>query len=186
MIPFVTERLWTALTGGESAVVAHWPVADPARRDPAAETEIDTVQDVVTEIRRFRSEQGLRPAQKVPATLAGLDTAGLSSHEAAIRTLTRLDPPGAGFAATGTLAARGVTVRLDLSGVIDMAAERARLTRDLAAARKEASSAGAKLANPDFLGKAPAAVVAKVRGRLAAAEAEIGRLSAQLDALPKP
>jgi valyl-tRNA synthetase len=186
MIPFVTEALWTALTAGESLVVADWPAADPARRDTAAETELAAVQDVVTEIRRFRSDQGLRPAQKVPATLAGLEAAGLARHEAAIRTLTRLDPPATGFAATGTLAARGVTVQLDLSGVIDTTAERARLTKDLAAARKEAAGAEAKLANPDFLGKAPAAVVAKVRGRLAAAEAEIGRVSAQLDALPKP
>jgi len=186
MIPFVTEELWTALTGAESVVVADWPAADPARRDTAAETEIGAVRDVVTEIRRFRSDQGLRPAQKVPAGLDGLQTAGLAGHESAIRTLARLGRPGTGFAATGTLAVRGVTVRLDLSGTIDVAAERARLAKDLTAARKEVAAAAAKLDNLDFLAKAPGAVVAKVRARLTDAEVEIGRISAQLDALPAP
>ena len=73
VVPFVTEALWTALTGGESLVVASWPQADRARRDPAAEAEVAALQDVVTEVRRFRSEQGLRPAQRVAARLGGLD-----------------------------------------------------------------------------------------------------------------
>jgi valyl-tRNA synthetase len=184
MIPFVTEELWTALTGGESAVVADWPVADPAQRDEAAEREIAAVQDVVTEIRRFRSDQGLRPAQRVPATLVGLDAAGLDRHEPAIRALARLQPPGEAFEPTGALVVRGVRVQVDLSGVIDVAAERARLAKDLAAARKEATAAEAKLGNSEFLTKAPDAVVAKARGRLASAESEIVRISAQLDALP--
>jgi valyl-tRNA synthetase len=184
MIPFVTEELWTALTGRDSVVVADWPAADPALRDAAAEREIVAVQEVVTEIRRFRSDQGLRPAQKVPARLAGLDTGGLAQHEPAIRTLTRLDQPSDGFDPTGALVVRGVTVQLDLSGVIDVAAERARLARDLAAARKEVAGAETKLGNADFLAKAPEAVVAKVRHRLADAEAQISRISAQLDALP--
>jgi len=184
MIPFVTEELWTALTGRESAVVADWPVTDPALRDASSEREIAAVQEVITEIRRFRSDQGLRPAQKVPARLAGLDSAGLAQHEPAIRALTRLNQPSNGFEPTGSLVVRGATVQLDLSGAIDVAAERARLTKDLSAARKEAAAASARLGNADFLAKAPAAVVDKVRGRLAAAEAQIGRISAQLDTLP--
>jgi valyl-tRNA synthetase len=184
MIPFVTDELWTALTGRESVVIADWPVTDPALRDAPAEREIAAVQEVVTEIRRFRSDQGLRPAQTVPARLAGLDGAGLARHEPAIRTLTRLDRPTNGFEPTGSLVVRGATVQLDLSGVIDVAAERARLTKDLAVARREVAAASAKLGNADFLAKAPAAVVEKMRGRLAAAEAQIGRISAQLDTLP--
>jgi len=184
MIPFVTEELWTALTGRESVVVAGWPVTDPALRDASSEREIAAVQEVITEIRRFRSDQGLRPAQKVPARLAGLDGAGLARHEPAIRALTRLDQPSNGFEPTGSLSVRGATVQLDLSGAIDVAAERARLTKDLSAAWKEAAAASARLGNADFLAKAPAAVVDKVRGRLAAAETQIGRISAQLDTLP--
>ena len=79
---------------------------------------------------------------------------------------------------------RGVKVELDLSGAIDVGAERARLTKDLAAAERELQAATAKLANTAFIAKAPEPVVAKVRGRLTAAEADIERISGQLDALP--
>jgi valyl-tRNA synthetase len=184
VVPFVTEALWTSLTGGESLVVADWPAADAARVDPAAEAEVGALQDVVTEVRRFRSEQGLRPSQRVGARLAGLDAIGIAAHEPLVRSLTRLEIPADGFAPTASLSVRTVTVELDLSGTIDVAAERARLTKDLAAARKELQTATAKLANTDFIAKAPDPVIAKVRGRLTAAESDIERISGQLDALP--
>jgi valyl-tRNA synthetase len=182
--PFVTEELWTALTGGESVVVADWPRGDGTRADDAAEAEIGALQAVVTEVRRFRSDQGLKPAQRVPARLTGLDTRGIAGHEARIRAMTRLDQPADSFAPTGSLVVAGVTVDLDLSGAIDVAAERKRLEKDLAAARKEQAQVSAKLGNADFMAKAPDPVVAKVRGRLAAAEADLARITAQLDALP--
>ncbi|MEN3356564.1 MAG: valyl-tRNA synthetase, partial [Mycobacteriales bacterium] len=184
VIPFVTEALWTALTGRESVVVAPWPTADPAWHDAPAEAEVRAVQDVVTEVRRFRSDQGVRPGQRVPARLSGLDGAGLAGQETAIRTLARLEPPEGGFATTASLSVRAITIEVDLSGAIDVTAERARLTKDRAAAEKDAALARAKLGNADFVAKAPEPVVAKMRGRLADAEAEIVRLSAQLDALP--
>jgi valyl-tRNA synthetase len=186
VVPFVTEALWTALTGGESLVVARWPQADRARLDPAAETEVAALQDVVTEVRRFRSEQGLRPAQRVAARIGGLAATGIAAHEPLVRALTRLDAPVDGFAPTASLSIRATTVELDLSGAIDVAAERARLTRDLAAAEKELRTATAKLANTDFIAKAPDAVVAKVRGRLTAAESDVERITGQLDALSRP
>ena len=69
LVPFVTEELWRALTGGESIVVAPWPTADAACADPAAEAEIAALQALVTEVRRFRSDQGLKPGQQVAARL---------------------------------------------------------------------------------------------------------------------
>ena len=78
----------------------------------------------------------------------------------------------------------GVGVDVDLSGVIDHAAERARLTKDLAAAEKERGANAAKLGNAEFTGKAPEAVITKVRDRLAAAEADVTRIQAALAALP--
>jgi valyl-tRNA synthetase len=182
MIPFATDALWTALTGQESVVIAAWPAADTARANPAAEAEIAAVQDVVTEVRRFRSDQGVKPSQRVPARLRG-DVA----QEAAIRRLLRLDEPGEGFTATaGLTTSGGVVVELDLSGAIDVAAERARLTKDLAAARKERDVNAAKLGNAAFLAKAPEAIVAKHRDRLAAAEADLTRIQAALAALGAP
>ncbi|AZK94062.1 MULTISPECIES: valine--tRNA ligase [Streptomyces] len=182
VMPFVTEALWTTLTGRESVVVADWP-ADSGFRDEAAEREIELVQRVVTEVRRFRSDQGLQPGQKVPARL---DLAGtsLAPHEAAIRQLLRLQPEGDSFSATATLPVAGASVALDLSGTIDVAAERKRLAKDLAVAEKEKAQAEAKLGNEAFLAKAPDQVVDKIRGRLASAEADIARITNQLAALP--
>ncbi|MEU6023947.1 valine--tRNA ligase [Micromonospora sp. NPDC047134] len=185
VIPFVTEELWTALTGGETVMTAAWPVADRARIDSGAEAEIATLQRVVTEVRRFRSDQGLRPTQRVAARLDGLAGAGVAAHEPLIRSLARLDAPGEDFQASATLAMPGeVSVALDTRGSIDVAAERARLTKDRAAAEKEAGQARAKLDNPAFVGKAPEHVVAKIRDRLAAAEADLTRIDAALEALP--
>ncbi|MEU2719196.1 valine--tRNA ligase [Streptomyces smyrnaeus] len=181
VVPFVTETLWTTLTGGESVVVAPWP-QDSGFRDAAAEQEIATVQQAVTEVRRFRADQGLQPGQKVPAQLV-LDGTDLVAHEDAIRQLLRLQPAGEGFQATASLSVAGATVGLDLSGAIDVEAERKRLAKDLAAAEKELAQTGAKLANEAFLAKAPDHVVDKIRGRKEAAEADIARLTQQLERL---
>jgi valyl-tRNA synthetase len=179
MVPFVTDTLWTALVGGESVVIADWPTAEPARSDAAAEQEIIGVQAVVTEVRRFRSEQGIKPSQRVPARLSGA-----GPGEAAIRALLRLEAPDQGFAPTASLTTvDGVVVELDLSGAIDVPAERARLAKTLAAAEKERVTNADKLGNEAFTAKAPDAAVAKVRDRLAAAEADIARIEAALESL---
>jgi valyl-tRNA synthetase len=111
-------------------------------------------------------------------------------HETAIRALSRLDDAGEGFAATASLEVAlptgKVTVRLDLSGVIDVAAERKRLTKELAATEKELAQCDAKLGNPQFVDRAPADVVAKITARRDTATAEIERLRAQLDQLGEP
>ena len=207
VIPFVTDELWTALTGGDSVVTARWPGAAVAGAawsgaassgaglpaagfraagfsDPAAEAEIAALMRLVTQVRRFRSDQGLRPSQPVPAELAGLEKTALASHEARIRSLLRLASPAARFAPTATVQAEGVTIRLDTAAAIDLGAERRRLEKDLAAARADVDAAAGKLASPSFVERAPAAVVATNRDRLAAAQAEIARLEGRLAALP--
>ncbi len=202
VIPFVTDELWTALTGRSdrsgsaasgaardpdqsSVVVARWPTPDKSYVDDAAEAELAALQRVVTEVRRFRSDQGLKPGQRVAARLTGLAGAGLAGHEALIRSLARLDPPAKGFTPTAMLAVSGgVAVALDTRGAIDVSAEQARLAKDRAAAEKERAGALAKLGNEAFLAKAPERVVAGIRERLAAAEAELARVDAALAALP--
>jgi valyl-tRNA synthetase len=188
--PFVTEALWTGLTGGESVVVAPWPVDAGVPADPAATTRVLAVQKLITEVRRFRTEQGLPDKRSVAARLVGLDAAGLAGHERAVRFLTRLDEPSEGFAPTATVEVGlgggdgAVHVELDTSGAIDVAAERARLGRDLAAAQKELEAADKKLGNPKFTEKAPAEVVDGIRARRATAVADIERVTARLEALP--
>jgi valyl-tRNA synthetase len=202
VIPFVTDELWTALTGGDTVMTAPWPgrragadaagapaglagFADlAALADPAAEEEIAALMRLVTEVRRFRSDQGLRPAVPVPAELAGLAGTPLAGHEDRIRSLLRLTEPGAGFTPTAAVRAEGVTVRLDTAAAIDVGAERRRLEKDVAAARAEVAAAERKLATASFVQRAPAPVVAKTRDRLAAASAAITELEGRLAALP--
>jgi valyl-tRNA synthetase len=103
-----------------------------------------------------------------------------------IRSLARLTPidSGSDLSATATLAmAGGIRVALDTRGAIDLAAERARLAKDRLAAEKEAAQCRAKLDNPAFTDRAPADVVAKIRDRLATAEADLARITAALEAL---
>jgi valyl-tRNA synthetase len=178
VMPFVTEELWTALTGEDSVMVASWPTF--SFRDPAAEAEISSVMRLVTEIRRFRSDQGLRPGQRVAARLVGIDGTPLAGHEERIRSLLRLNPGADGFTASASVAVEGITVELDVAGVIDVAAERRRMEKDLAAARSEAEQAARKLANAEFTAKAPAEVVAKTRQRLEAAKSDIARIEQRL------
>ncbi|WP_016908771.1 valine--tRNA ligase [Streptomyces xiaopingdaonensis] len=184
VVPFVTEALWTTLTGGESLVVAEWP-KDPGFRDAAAEAEIAAVQRAVTEVRRFRADQGLQPGQRVPARLVpDAEGSPLAAHEEAIRQLLRLQRPDDGFRETASLPVEGAVVALDLSGAIDVEAERKRLAKDLAAAEKELQQTTGKLGNDAFLAKAPEPVVEKIRVRKAKAEEDIARLKEQLDRLP--
>ncbi len=178
LMPFVTEELWTALTGAESVMIASWPSFSFA--DPDAEAEITSVMRLVTEIRRFRSDQGLKPGQRVPTRLSG---PMLDRHEQSIRSLLRLTAPAGGFTPSAALEAEGVMVELDLAGVVDVAAERRRMEKDLAAARAEADQAERKLANASFTDKAPADVVAKTRQRLDSARADITRLEHRLATL---
>ncbi len=186
VMPFVTEELWTALTGGDSVMVAAWPAAGAADADPAAEAVIDSLMRLVTGVRRFRADQGLRPAQPVPAAFTGIADSPLAPHEASIRLLLRLTEPAAGFSPNASVQAEGVTVELDTSSAIDVAAERRRLAKELAAARADAEVSQRKLSSQSFIEKAPAAVVTKSRERLATAQAEIVRLEERLAALASP
>jgi valyl-tRNA synthetase len=181
VMPFVTEELWTALTGEESVMVAAWPTF--SLTDADAEAEISSVMRLVTEIRRFRSDQGLRPGQRVAARLGGVEGTPLARHEAGIRSLLRLAPPADGFAPSASIEVEGIMAELDLAGVIDVGAERRRMEKDLTAARAEADQAMRKLANTDFTARAPEAIVNKARQRLETARADIARLEQRLSSI---
>jgi len=187
VMPFVTEVLWQALTGGESVVIADWPQPSGVALDSVAARRIADMQKLVTEVRRFRSDQGLADRQKVPARLGGVDEAGLAGQVAAVTALAWLTDAGADFNATAQvevrLSAGTVAVELDTSSTVDVAAERRRLEKDLAAAQKEMTATAAKLGNEAFLAKAPADVVDKIRDRQKLAHEESDRITARLAAL---
>src|SRR5699024_7431675 len=191
IIPFVTERLWIALTGGESLMVADWPTSGyPGESyvDTGAAARVADVRRLITEVRRFRADQGLKPGQRVATRLSGQGADAVAVHEQAVRSLANLDEPAESFATTTALEIGldhgPVMVELDLSGAIDVVAERARLDKDLTAAQKELEQTRSKLDNENFVNKAPAEVVEKIRTRREAAQAEIDRIHARLATLP--
>nr|WP_223205015.1 valine--tRNA ligase [Gordonia jinghuaiqii] len=187
VMPFVTEVLWKTLTGRESLVVAAWP--RPSGRDWSSDSaaRVEDLQRLITEVRRFRSDQGLRPGQRVAVQFDGLNEAGLEPLLPYVASLARLDPAGPGFGATATIEVRlsvaTVVVAIDTSGTVDVEAERKRLTKDLSVAEKELTTTSAKLGNEQFLSKAPDHVVAKIRDRQRIATEEVERLTAKLSSL---
>jgi valyl-tRNA synthetase len=191
VIPFITEALWQALQKGEtnqeSLVVADWPTASGVDLDSVAAQRITDMQRLVTEVRRFRSDQGLADRQKVPARLTGVEESDLAGQVPAATSLAWLTAPGPDFRPSASLEVRlsrtTVVVELDTSGTIDVAAERRRLEKDLALAQKELASTAAKLANADFLAKAPEQVVGKVRERQRVAQEETDRITSRLAGL---
>ena len=190
VMPFITEVLWKELTSGDTLCTAAWPTAEDtnggAATDDVARRRIADQEKLITEIRRFRSDQGVKPSQKVPARIdfAAVD---LNGQEDAVRSLARVDAPAETFAASASIEVRlsqgTVVVELDTSGAVDKDAERKRLEKDLAAAQKELDTTAKKLANEAFLAKAPEAVVQKIRNRQQVAQEECARITARLEEL---
>ena len=180
-MPFITEELWCSFTGGETLVTAAWPKFSIESRSEDSKAVVTQLQDLITEIRRFRNDQGIKTSAKVGANFQGLDS--LSNYEAAIRQVCRIEPiTGSPSAA---IEVGKVKVEFDLTGAIDVVAERARLTKDLATAEKDRATAKVKLENEGFMAKAPIEVVQEIRERLAQTTADIESITAQLAALPK-
>jgi len=189
-MPFVTEVLWKALTGGESIVVAPWPtVADTnggATKDEVAARRIADADKLITELRRFRSDQGVKPSQKVPGRL-DFAAADLSNQEELVRNLANTTAAAEDFDPSASIEVRlsqaTVEVTLDTHGAVDVEAERKRLEKDLAKANKELEQTGKKLGNENFLSKAPEEVVNKIKQRQQIAREEVERITSRLEGL---
>jgi valyl-tRNA synthetase len=168
-MPFITEELWrvTAEEGPKRPsllALAAWPKHAQLAADDA-EAEIGWVIDLVTAVRSLRAEMNITMATEVPLVLVGVsaETEARGARWAdVIKRLARLSrmslspsvPPGA-----VQLVVRGEVVALPLVGVIDFAAEEARLNKELARAKSDIARVDAKLANADFMRRAPEDVV---------------------------
>lgn len=183
-MPFITEELWTGL--GDRAdyplITAKWP-ARAAEKDAKASADIDWLIRLVSELRTAKAELGLPPGARLtahfPASLKGR-TDKLAAQLDRLARLERVsfDPAPAG--ASAQLVVEGETITVPLEGVIDIAAERDRLTKALAAATKERDGLAGRLNNPSFVERAKPEAVEKARADHAAKEAEADRLTAAL------
>ncbi|MFN3370315.1 MAG: valine--tRNA ligase [Sphingomonadaceae bacterium] len=188
VMPFITEHLWHAQ--GErphDLILADWPDLE-VERDESAD-EIGWLIDLVTAIRSARSELNVPPAARLalhlPDSAPGL-AGRLERHRAALERLVRVEairfeaPPPGGHA---QIVVGGVVYSLPLAGVIDLAAERARLEKAAAQAETEARSLAQRLANPGFVERARPEAVEKAREDHAARSADAARLRAALETL---
>ncbi len=194
-MPFVTEELW-AIKGeagpGRAGVLAlgPWPSVDFAV-DKAAEAEIGWVVDLVSEIRSVRSEMGVPPAALLPLTLvqASPEIAATARRWAeTIKRLARIADVGFAEAApAGSLqiVVRGGLAALPVAGVLDVGAEQARLAKEIAKERGEVAKVDAKLANADFVARAPDEIVAENHDRREAALARIAKMEAARERLSR-
>jgi len=183
-MPFITEELWTGLGDRENypLITAKWP-APSAARDAEASADIDWLIKLVRELRGAKAELGLPPGARLtghfPASLkARTDRLAAQLDRLARLEAIRFDPAPAG--ASAQLVVEGGTIPLPLEGVIDIAAERERLTKALAAAVKERDSLAGRLGNASFIERAKPEAVEKARADHAAKTAEADRLTAAL------
>ncbi len=186
-MPFLTEELWHALAEREhDLIVAAWPMADARALDPEAVAEVEWLIRLVGGIRAARAELNVPPGAKLHLFTGDASdaTAGrLDRQHATLSRLARLESiqlsPFAGGGAA-QLVVDEATFALPLEGVIDVAAEQARLEKAAQAAEKEAAGLAGRLGNPAFVEKAKPEAVAKAREDHAAKAAEAERLRAAL------
>lgn len=190
IMPFVTEALWGELAAGGGLLIrARWPDPPAEWIDAKAEAELGWLIALVTEVRQLRAELNIPPSAKPVLLLAGAAATTqerLTRHRTAILRLGRLESvdlaeaPPAGSVAFVIGEATGA---LGIADVIDIVAERGRLAREIAGRLGDIDRAARKLANGDFLAKAPEAVIEDNRQRLAQAQAALERLRASADRL---
>ena len=177
MIPFITEEIWQRLPKAASApksiMTARYPeAAVDGQRAPEIEQEMQRLQAVIAAARSVRSEYDVHPKRELPLILRSSDAgvrSALAREQGAIAALCNArvqieageeTPPDHALSV-----AEGVTVLVPLAELVDPEKERERLKRDLAKVEKEFTAVERKLANPDFLSRAPAALVEQERTR---------------------
>jgi len=185
-MPFVTEELWHALGARDNElIVARWP-APQASIDADAKAEVEWLIALVSALRTAKNELGIAPGARLDAYLAAPSertAAIIAANPAAIERLARLSaihfaPAPAGAAMQ--IVAGDATLVVPLDGIIDIAAEKARLEKALAAAQKEAKALEGRLGNPSFVERAKPEAVEKARADHAHHSAESERLAAAL------
>jgi len=186
-MPFVTEELWHALAERDrDIIVAHWPKADARALDPEASAEIGWLIRLVQDVRSARTELNVPPGARLPLMHRGASPETqnrINRNTQYIMRLARVEAPEferVERAGAAQVVIDETTFVLPLEGVIDLAAERARLAKSIEAAEKEAASLGGRLSNPAFVEKAKPEAVAKAREDHAAKTAEAERLRAAL------
>ena len=192
-MPFITEELWHALSDSEyprayDIIHAQWPEPN-ATVDAEAVAEINWVIDTISKTRSFKAELNIAPGTRLTANIAGPQTATIAiiaRQGAALSRLGRIDDFVYSPVETNNVAQIVVgddTIVFALDGVIDLDAERSRITKAIEAATKERDALAGRLSNAAFVEKAKPEAVEKARADHAEKAAEAERLTAALKRL---
>ncbi len=190
MMPFITEELW-ATTGTRAKMLVHtdWPVADLSLADPVADREMGWVTTLIDEIRSARAQMHVPVGLKIDliaTTLSDEARHAWARNEVLIKRLARIDALSeAATAPKGSvsIALDGAAFAMPLDGIIDIAEEKARLTKTLDKLAKEIGGLNGRLNNPAFVASAPEEVVDEARANLEARQDEAAKLQAALSRL---
>ncbi len=192
-MPFVTEELWQALHGGDlqSIMVSKFPVTDIACEDRAAEKEMEMIMQIITSIRNIRGEMRIPPSLKLKALVCAADEAtrkiiengvgyilNLSNLDDLTVDVNLLEPKGVATGVVGT-----TKIFVPLVGIVDIAAEKKRLDKELAKIAKDLEQSSRKLANSDFREKAAPEVIEKEEGKRKSFQEKFAALESALKKL---
>jgi len=192
MMPFITDDIWRRLPSGdperaESLMVAPWPTELSAWRNEDAEASVRVVQEVVTAVRGVRARYQVPPRTEVDvvAKASGADAMVIEGEAAHLRALAGVRSLAVDASATkpphaAVAVAAGMELFVPLEGIVDFEHERARVSKELAAAQAELERLSRKLANEGFLAKASPEVIEKDRAKAAGLADAVGKLAGQL------
>jgi len=201
MMPFITEEIWhriKALAGrdGETIMLQPWPLPEKGKTDHQAEADINWLRSVTDKIRNIRSERNAPPGKQFPVYIgyvtaddrkrfAHEDRQRFANTETFLKRLANIEEVR--WLAEGEqppLSASGLAGHLDIhipmAGLIDKAAETARLNKEIDRLTKEVERLNGKLANEKFVSSAPTEVVDKEKAKRSEAESALGKLRDQI------
>jgi valyl-tRNA synthetase len=192
LMPFITDEIWRRVAPlggvpGETVMLAPWPEAARWPRDEVAESAIAWLKGVVLGVRQVRGEMDVAPSRRLDLLVreASADDAALFASQSGLLErlaglgTVRLLEPGDTAPPSAAAVVGGMTLLVPMAGLIEPAAELARLSKRLEKTRQEIARARAKLGNAAFVDNAPADVVATERERLAQFEQAAARLELQ-------
>ena len=200
MLPFITEEIWqniAPLAGvtlnpeGDTIMLQPYPVADTSYLDEQANADIEWVKSVIIGVRNVRGEMNISPAVALPIYLARGNTDDkrrldenrqFLSKLASLETITWLDDP-ADAPLSATALAGDMEILVPMEGLIDVAAELARLDREIDRISNETKKLSGKLGNSKFVDNAPAEVVEKERQKLEEFENSLSQLNVKRSAI---
>ncbi len=196
IMPFITEEIWLSIRDlaareGDTIMLQPFPKADPAKIDAAAEADIEWVKGVIVGVRNIRGEMNIAPGKPLPVLFqkgSDEDKRRLSENENFLKTLAKLESvtwleENDEAPVSATQLVGQLKVLVPMAGLIDVAAEQARLTKALEKTSKELAKVEGKLNNENFVSKAPDEVIAKEREKADGYAHSVRELEQQLEQL---